>query len=124
MGYKSKYVDLAYLLTSQCCMVCDHDFMGYCSFFENKKAFIVIKPKLSYKEKIFTLAHEAGHIFYMTKGRAFIWSKKARTEKQANWFAVQLLRLMKIDVLEYYCFYEKAKKRNKYRRKSWFEFNS
>ena len=121
VNYKELYVDLAWILNGLGCNVCDHDFSGYCYQTKGKRGFIVINSNLSYKRKLMTLAHEAGHLFYMTKGKAFNWSKKPRTEDQANWFALQLLRLNNIEGFEYHEFYNKAKKKLKNRKKSWFE---
>lgn len=118
-NYKRLYRDLAQTLYNLNCYVCDFDVLGHVTHSEVTKAFIHIEPKMNYKGKLFVLAHEAGHIFYMKKGKAFNWAKKMRTEKQANFFAVQLLRMLKVDVSEYYLHYNKAKKRKK--RKSWIE---
>jgi Zn-dependent peptidase ImmA (M78 family) len=103
------------------CAICDHDFMGHCNFVGKTKAFIYIKPSMSYKQKYFTLVHEAGHLFYMKKGKIFNWAKRARSEDQANWFAVQFLKTVDIRSQEYYDFYDIAVKKLKNRRKSWFE---
>ena len=121
MNYKTLYRDLAHVLTSLGCFICDIDVMGHCKHIENSKAFIYIKPSMNYQQKFFVLAHEAGHLFYMKKGNCFNWSKKARSEEQANWFALQLLRLNGIDSEEYMTFYGKAKKAIKTRKKAWFE---
>jgi len=98
----------------------DVDVLGHCRHTNDMKGFVCIKPSMSYKQKYFVLAHEAGHLFYMKKGKMFNWSKKARTEKQANFFALQLLRLKGIDKDEYWEVYNKAVKRG-INRKSWFE---
>ena len=65
--------------------------------------------------------HEAGHLFYMKKGQKFNWSEEPRSEEEAHWFALQLLKFNEIDAYEYYRFYEKAVKSVKKRKKSWFE---
>ena len=119
--YKGLYRDLAQVLRSYCCDVFDHDLLGYCIQVKDAKAIIFISPTLTYKEKYFTLAHEAGHLFYMKKGKVFNWSKKPRTEEQANWFALQLFRLMEIENTDYKNFYNKALNKLKTRKKSWFE---
>jgi Zn-dependent peptidase ImmA (M78 family) len=121
MDYKELYKDLAWTLSGMGISVCDYDYLGYCGQTKKIEAFIVIKPSLSYKEKFFTLAHEAGHLFYMKKGNIFNLSKKSRSEDEANWFAIQYLRLKEINSNEYWHFYNKAKDRNSTRRKSWFE---
>ena len=121
MKYKDLYIDLAETLTGLKCYVSDIDFWGYCYQTKSIRAFIVIKPSMSFKRKFFTLAHEAGHLFYMTKDSNFNWSKKPRTEEEANVFALQLLKLSDIDPNEYRKVYEKAKKKLKNRKKSWFE---
>lgn len=121
MKYKELYVELAELLTKLNISVCDYDFWGYCGHTKTVKAYVVIKPEMSYKAKFFTLAHEAGHLFSNTKNKAFTWSKSPRTEEQANQFALQLLNIHEIDPNEYRRFYNKAKKKVKKRKKSWFE---
>jgi len=121
MNYKELYKELANDLTNLGCCICDHDFLGYCCQVGSLKAFIFIKPSLSYKEKYFILAHESGHLFYMTKGKLFKRAKKNRTEEQANWFAIQLLRINGVEVYEYKNFYSHAKKIVKNRIKSWHE---
>ncbi len=121
MNYKELYKELAQLLTSMRCCVCDHDFFGYCYQIENFRAFIVIKAKMTYKEKYFTLIHEVGHLFYMNKGNILNWSKRVRTEKEANWFAFQILRINDIDVDDYKEFYNRANRILKNRKKSWHE---
>jgi hypothetical protein len=120
MEYKTLYKELAWILTHLGCTICDHDFLGFCNYTLDKRAFIYIKPSLSFKHKFFTLAHEAGHLFHMKKGSVFNWSKKARSEEQANWFAVQFLKRYGISSKEYYVFYSKAQKRGR-KYKSWFE---
>ena len=121
MKYKELYIELAELLTKLGCSVCDHDLWGYCYHTKTVRAFVIIKPDMSYKAKYLTLAHEAGHLFNLGKNQKFIWSKKARTEEEANWFALQLLNINDIDPNEYRKFYDKAKKKVKKRKKSWFE---
>lgn len=121
MKFKNLYKDLANLLTNLDCSVCDLDFRGYCFQTKDIKALIVISPDMSYKEKYFTLAHEAGHLFYMKKGNAFNWSEKPRSEDQANWFALQLIKHNEIESYEYKKFYNKALRASKKRKKSWFE---
>lgn len=121
MKYKNLYVDLAETLTELKCYVCDHDLWGYCFQAKLVKAFIVIKPDMSYKEKYLTLAHEAGHLFTMKGKSNFIWSKDPRTEEEANRFALELLNLNDINSNEYRKFYNRAKKKVKKRKKSWFE---
>lgn len=120
MKYKELYVELAELLTKLGCKVCDYDVYGYCGQTETIRAFIVIKPEMNFKEKLLTLSHEMGHLFYK-KNDKFIWSKNPRTEEEANQFALQLLNIHEIDPNEYSKFYKKAKKKVKKRRKCWFE---
>lgn len=122
MEFKELYKELAQTLNNIGCSVCDFDYWGYCSSTKGIKAFIVIKPSMSYKGKYFTLAHEAGHLFYMSKGKILNWSKNSRSENQANWFALQLIKRNNIDVEEYKEFYNKALKISKNRKKSWYEF--
>lgn len=119
MSYKDLYAELAQILSSLRCSVNDHDCIGYCQHSGSSRAFIFISPSLNFKQKYFVLAHEAGHLFYMKKGKVFNWATKPRTEDEANWFAVQLLRLNNISSNEYRTFYNKTKKKK--RRKSWFE---
>lgn len=123
MDYKQLYLDLALILRDLKCFVHDHDFNGYALFTKDYKAFIVINPKLTYKEKYFCLAHEVGHLFYMKKNSIFNWSNKPRSEEQANWFAIQLLKRQNIDTKEYWDFYKKAETKAKKRKKSWFEID-
>ena len=120
MKYKNLYRELAELLTELGCSVADHDFLGYCYQTAAIKGLIVIKANMNYKGKYFVLAHEAGHLFYMRNGK-FNWSKKPRTEEQANTFAVKLLKFNEIESHEYYKHYNRAKKNVKKRIKSWFE---
>jgi Zn-dependent peptidase ImmA (M78 family) len=69
-----------------------------------------------------TLAHETGHLFYMSRNKErIIWSKKPRTEDQANQFVLLLLKMNDIDENEYKTFYSKALKASKKRKKCWFE---
>jgi Zn-dependent peptidase ImmA (M78 family) len=117
--YKALYKDLANTLNELKCSVNDHDYLGYCSQTKGIRAFIFINPSLNYQQRYFTLVHEAGHLFYMTKGKTFNWSKEPRSEDEANWFAVQVLRLNEMKSAEYWEFYNKCKKRK--RKKSWFE---
>lgn len=119
MSYKELYKELSENLNSLNCEVCDYDFPGYCGYTGKFKASIYISSSLNYQQKYFVLAHEAGHLFYMKKGSIFNWSKKYRTEEEANWFAVQLLRINDIGSDEYWQFYNKIKKRK--RKKTWFE---
>lgn len=122
MKYKELYKELAQHLTELHISVCDHDLGGgYCFQTKTIRAFIVIEPSLNYKSKYFTLCHEAGHLFYMKKGKKFNWSEEPRSEEEAHWFALQLLKFNEIDAYEYYRFYEKAVKSVKKRKKSWFE---
>lgn len=121
MKYKELYKELAQHLTELKISICDHDLYGYCYDTKKIKAFIVIKSDMDYKSKYFTLCHEAGHLFYMKKGQKFVWSKNTRSEEEANWFTLQLLKSNEIDLNEYREFYKKAKKMVKKRKKSWFE---
>lgn len=121
MKYKELYRELANFLNDLGCFVCDIDVLGHCKHTNGIKAFIYIKSDLNYKEKYFVLAHEAGHLFSMKKGKKFAWSKKPRSEEEANQFALQLINLNEIDCYEYRNFYDKAKKKFKKRKKSWFE---
>jgi Zn-dependent peptidase ImmA (M78 family) len=121
MNYKNLYKELARILWSMNCYVCDLDSLGHATKTDKTRAFIYVNAHMSYKHKYFVLAHEAGHLFYMKKNKIFNWSKKIRSEKQANFFAIQLLRLSGIDVSEYYLHYDKAVKKSKKRRKTWFE---
>lgn len=121
MSYKSLYKYLALTMSELDVDVCDHDFWGYCSQTNGTRAVIFIKSKMTYKAKYFTLCHEIGHLFYMKKGKPLNWSKKPRTEEQANWFAMQLLKTNGVDIEEYKEFYNKALIAVKKRKKSWFE---
>lgn len=121
MSYQELYIDLAQTLIELGCYVCDHDFWGYCYHTKTIKAFVVIKSSMSYKYKYFTLIHEAGHLFYPNNVTLFNWSKKARTEKQANSFAVKILKLKELEVDDYETFYNRAKEIAKNRKKSWHE---
>lgn len=121
MNYKNLYKELATNLASLGCVICDADGLGYTNHINGYKAFIYIKSTLNFKHKYFVLAHEAGHLFYMKKGNAFNWSKKPKNEKEANFFAVQLIRLAGVDVQEYYVHYNKALEKSKNRKKTWFE---
>ena len=120
MKYKELYVDLAETLTSLKCYVCDQDLWGYCFQTESIRAFIVIKSNATFKEKYMTLCHEAGHLFTMEKGK-FKWSKKPRSEEEANRFAIDLLRTNDIEDYEYFKVYKKIEKKTKKRILSWFE---
>ncbi len=120
MKYKTLYKELAEKLTDLGCSVCDHDLWGYCYQTKPIRGFIVIKSHMSYKGKYLTLCHEAGHLFYL-KDDTFVWSKEPRSEEEANRFALELLDSNDIKSGEYRKFYEKAKKKVKKRRKSWFE---
>lgn len=120
MKYKTLYKELAEKLTDLGCSVCDHDFLG-CSYqTKSIRAYIVIKSSISYKSKYYTLAHEAGHLFTL-KNKGFVWSVTPRSEEEANRFAFQLLDQNDIESYEYCKFYEKAKKKAKKRKRSWFE---
>jgi Zn-dependent peptidase ImmA (M78 family) len=121
MNYKNLYKDLALVLTSLGCFVCDDDYLGFCRYTKDIKAFICVDANMSYQHKYFVLAHEAGHLFYMKKGKIFNWSKKARSEDQANFFAIQLLKLAGVNKEDYYMHYDKASKHAKKRKKSWFQ---
>jgi len=83
---------------------------------------VIVKPKMTYKEKYFTLVHETGHLFTLNKNNRLVWSKKTRNEDEANYFASQILTINKINVLEYSLFYDRAKKAGKRRKKAWHEF--
>lgn len=120
LKYKELYVELAELLTKLDCKVCDQDFLGYCFQTKLTRAFIVIKPDMSYKDKYLTLCHEAGHLFFI-KNNEWNWSKKPKTEEEANQFALKLLKFNEIDENEYRVFYNKALRKVKKRNKSWFE---
>lgn len=121
MKYKSLYRDLANTLSSLGCFISDFDILGHCMHTDKTKAFIFIKPTMSYKHKYFVLAHEAGHLFFIKKNKVFNWTTKPRTEEEANSFAFHLFSLKDIDCNEYRKFYEKAKKKAKKRKKAWFE---
>jgi Zn-dependent peptidase ImmA (M78 family) len=121
MKYKELYKELAHQLSSLGCFVCDIDMLGHCKHTEDSKAFIYIKPSMSFKAKYFVLAHEAGHLFYKKGEKIFNWSKTARSEEEANTFALQLLESNDIDSHGYCKLYSKAKKASKKRKKSWFE---
>ena len=121
MKYKELYKELANHLNNLGCFVCDIDVLGHCRHAYGLKAFIYVKSDLNYKEKYFVLAHEAGHLFSMKKDQKFCWSKNGRSEEEANRFALQLLGFNEIDGYEYRKFYNKAKKKFKKRKKSWFE---
>lgn len=122
MKYKELYKELAQTLTELKVSVCDHDLGGgYCFQTKTIRAFVVINPNMDYKAKYFTLCHEAGHLFYMKKGQKFNWSEEPRSEQDAHWFALKLLKFNEIDTFEYYRFYEKIVKSVKKRKKSWFE---
>jgi Zn-dependent peptidase ImmA (M78 family) len=120
MKYKTLYKELAEKLTDLGCFICDIDVLGHCGHTDYVKAFIYIKSALNYKHKYFVLAHEAGHLFSL-KNDKFIWSPTARSEEEANRFAFQLLEQNDIESYEYCEFYQKAKKKAKKRKKSWFE---
>jgi Zn-dependent peptidase ImmA (M78 family) len=121
MKFKNLYIELAEKLTDLGCEICDHDFLGYCYQTKSIRAFIVIKSDMSFKSKYLILAHEAGHLFTLGKNRKFVWSKKPKTEEEANYFALQILNIHEIDPNEYRKSYEKAKKKSLKRKKSWFE---
>jgi Zn-dependent peptidase ImmA (M78 family) len=120
MGYKQLYKELATSIDELRCAVYDYDFIGFCNHTKKFRAFIYIDSKMSYKEKYFTLAHEAGHLFYMSGDNMFNWSKKIRSETKAHAYAVKLLDSADINEDEYYIFYSKAKSRRG-RKKSWSE---
>ncbi len=121
MKYKELYKELANHLTSLGCFVCDMDVLGHCKHSVGNRAFIFIKSSMTYKQKYFVLAHEAGHLFYIKGGQTFTWSKKGRSEDKANVFALHLLESNDIDGNEYNKFYKLAQKKVKRRKKSWFE---
>lgn len=120
MKYKTLYKELAEKLTELGCSICDHDLLGYCYQTKTIRAYIVIKCHMSYKSKYLTLCHEAGHLFSL-KDDKFVWAKEPRSEEEANRFALELLDTNDIKAQEYCRFYEKAKKKVKKRKKSWFE---
>lgn len=119
MGYKTLYSELANEISSNKCYICDEDYLGYCVPAKGLKGFIYIKASMSYKERFFTLAHEAGHLFTMLKGGELKWCNRLKTEQEANTFAVQYMIALGINVEDYRIFYNKASKRNKKKRKSW-----
>jgi Zn-dependent peptidase ImmA (M78 family) len=122
MKYKDLYIGLAHALTYRGCEVCDYDYWGYCAQTDGIRAFIVIKPKMKYKEKYLILVHETGHLFFLNNKKGLVWSNKTRNEDQANQFALKFLKMNKIDAKEYNKFYKKAQKIAKKRKKSWHEF--
>jgi Zn-dependent peptidase ImmA (M78 family) len=121
MDYEELYRNLAFKLFRLGCKIWDSDYYGFCDRPTKKiKAYIFVNPRLSYQQRFFILAHEAGHLFTLKKDGIFEWSRKVRSEKEANWFAIQLINRAKIDVTEYYAYYEKAKKSNKFKGKPWY----
>jgi len=121
MDYRELYRNLAQELSNLNCAVYDPNHWGHSFRAKRNVDFIVIRNDLTYKEKFFVLAHEAGHLFYMKKGNMFNRSRKIRTEDQANWFALRLLKFYKIDRIEYFIVFNKAKISEKKRKKTWFE---
>ena len=121
MKYKELYKELAQTLTDLGCFVFDIDVFGHCKHSKGSRAFIFIKSSMTYQQKFYVLAHEAGHLFFMKKGQKLVWSTKGRSENKANRFALQLLNFNDIDSNEYRVFYNRALKKIKNRKKSWFE---
>lgn len=111
MKYKELYVELAEFLTRLGCSVCDHDLMGYCYQTAKIRAFIIIKPDMTYKEKYLTLCHEAGHLFLYKNNQKFVWSKTPMSELSANHFALQLLASHDIDEKNIMNFTRKLKRK-------------
>lgn len=119
--YKDLYRELIDELINRNIDVRDYDYLGYCGYNTGTLAYINIFPRMYYKAKLFTLAHEAGHLFTIKNGKIHRFCKRVRTETQANEFAIQYLKKLKINPKKYRAFYDKAVRRNKNRRKNWYE---
>ena len=122
MGWKEKYIRLALMLYELGCFVMDSDYLGYCLQTDNIKAVIYIRSSLSWKHKLYTLAHETGHLFRVSPEKPLVlnWTKMASEEK-ANARAIEILKLLEVDRHGYTMFYNEIKLRNK--KKSWHQYN-
>lgn len=110
MSYKDLYIELANELSNRGVYICDDGYLGYAIYAQGLRAFIFVKASMSYKHKLFTLAHETGHLYSMEKGNMFVWHDKARSESLANAYAIQYLIRLGVSAKEYNAFYSKVSK--------------
>lgn len=111
--YKDLYFALKECVPSEVVVVDRHE-IGFCisGFFCTA---IYVNPSLSWKKRIYVLAHEIGHCCYMRKCRIIkSQAKDLANEKIANKRAISILKKMGLDCeKDFYEFYnEKTGEKN------------
>lgn len=105
--FKEEYEKLKSLVLDEGIQVVDQYYVGFCS----SGYLVFIDSKMTYKAKLFTLAHETGHICIY--GRQGIRrAKKIASEKIAHIRALKILTELDEDlVFEYFKYFKRAKDR-------------
>lgn len=113
INFKSEYYKLKSLVLDEGVQVVDQYYIGFCT----NGYLVFIDSKLTYKAKLFTLAHEAGHIcIYSREG--FKKARKIGSEKIAHIRALKILTDLDEDlVFEYFRYFKVAKEKEKKLRK-------
>ncbi len=101
MNYKLDYLSIRDQVLSLGGYVADHTLVGYA---HRNKEFIFIKPTLSWKYKLFVLAHECGHL-YLVKNGCLFNSLQIASEKRAHNRARQILDAIDEDLVSEYVSY-------------------
>jgi Zn-dependent peptidase ImmA (M78 family) len=108
VDYRAAYGQLASAILDYG-MVIDSSYFGCARRFQKSQIAIVINPALSWRNRLFTLAHEIGHYFRL-EGETLIPAKRIAGEALANCRAVKILELVLEDDVStpYFNYYKKA----------------
>ena len=93
--------------------VYDNDYLGYCFKCDRFNAAIFIDHRLSWKHKLYVLAHEIGHTARLKPDGGFRLLKKNCKEQKANNEAEKILEALDCDVDDYLKFYKSVKELKK-----------
>lgn len=89
MNYREAYRELAVAILDFG-MVIDFSYFGCASRSDRSEVLIVVNPALSWRNRLFTLAHETGHLFRLEKEK-LVPAKRVAGEALANRRAIKLL---------------------------------
>lgn len=96
MTYKKAYLNLIHQMNQTHVWVYDTKIHGPGIAFRmpEKAELICIDGRMSWKNRLFIMAHEVGHLFYLTQS-GLKRRKNVGTEFQANKTAIKLLKIFK-----------------------------
>lgn len=108
MDYRGAYKELAQAVWGHG-VVFDSSYFGSASRVTKNQVAIVVNPALSWRNRLFTLAHEVGHYFRLVD-ESLVPAKRIANEALANRRAVKILEwLLDEDVTApYFNFYKRV----------------